>query len=92
MTKWNGFLEKMMLSLVFKSKWVELVMNFVKNVSYSVLLNGNLGRIFNPSRGLWQGDPLSPYLFIFCAERFSRLLHIARQKRKLREVRVGRGS
>jgi hypothetical protein len=42
----------------------------------------------NAERGLWQGDPLSPYLFLLCAEAFSCLLHAAEQRGELEGVKV----
>jgi hypothetical protein len=57
-----------------------MIMACVTTVNYSVVVNGNVvGKIF-PSRGLRQGDPISPYLFIICAEVFSALLHNAQMR------------
>ncbi|KAL9667532.1 hypothetical protein QQ045_001893 [Rhodiola kirilowii] len=63
-----GFLEKMMLSLGFAREWVKKVMLCVVTVSYRVKINDHIIEIIPPRRGLRQGDPISPYLFLICAE------------------------
>lgn len=64
----------MMKTMGFEGRWIHLIMTCVKSVSYSVLINGQpYGKIL-PSRGLRQGDPLSPYLFLLVVEGLSSLL------------------
>ncbi|XP_073361303.1 uncharacterized protein [Aegilops tauschii subsp. strangulata] len=86
--EWD-FLEQILLKFGFSSHWTEMVMRCVKSATFYVKLNGGFSIRFIPSRGLRQGDPHSPYLFLFCVEGFSAMLKNAQQENRLKGVSFG---
>ena len=76
----------------FNNKRISLMMNCISSVSYSILINGVIHGSIIPSRGLRQGDPLSPYLFLLCAEGLIGLIVEAARDKRLSGISICKGS
>ncbi|OMO97058.1 reverse transcriptase [Corchorus capsularis] len=84
------FLEDVMRVMGFSERWISSVMTCVRTVTYSVSVNGNHSERIYPTRGIRQGDPLSPYLFLLCMEGFTSLLKTAELNGNIEGVSVAR--
>ena len=76
----------------FDHIWVGWVMALVTSSSFSILVNASPFEIFIPSRGLRQGDPLSPFLFILMMEGIERSIKHARVMGKIQGLTLKENS
>jgi len=87
-----SFVKRMMISLGFHTRWVNWMSICMESVHYQVLVNGESVGPVVPKRGLRQGDPLSPYLFILCAKGLSKLIKKSEAKGEIHGIKVCRGA
>ena len=71
--EWN-FIHKVLQAFHFPPKLTRVIMSCISSTNISILVNGGMLEPFEPSRGIRQGDPLSPYIFILCMEYLSHLI------------------
>ncbi|CAA7045965.1 unnamed protein product [Microthlaspi erraticum] len=89
--EWD-FIEAVMRKMGFAETWIRWIMRCITSVSYHVLINGQPRGNIIPKRGLRQGDPLSPFIFIICTEVLIALLNEAENGSKITGMRVARAS
>lgn len=79
--RWDS-LEDTLRAVGLTEGWVGKIMECVSGPSMNILWNGKKSESFKPSRGLRQGDPLSPYLFVMCMERLCQMINSTVMKKK----------
>jgi hypothetical protein len=87
--EWS-FILAILSKLGFHPTWINWVRIHISSSSFSILINGSPFGLFTLERGLRQGDPLSPFLFILGTEVLSRLLMRQESQVLLRGIKIAR--
>ena len=90
MVSWN-LIKVVMECMGFSHHWINLIMECVSTVNFHLLVNETHSGGLTPKRGLRQGDPLSPYLFILYQNVLSHILLKAEEQEVLHVVKISRG-
>ena len=84
-----AFLKSIMVKMGFPNVWLDWMMCSVSTY-FSIKINDKVyGNIIH-SRGFCQEDPLSPYLFLLCAEGFTSLLAKVEMENRIHGVSICR--
>lgn len=77
-------MQKLLIRMGFDACWVDRIINCISTVTFLFLflVNESVSKVVVPSRGLRQGDLLSPYIFILITEGLSRAIN---------QIKDGRG-
>jgi hypothetical protein len=84
------FLRLILTQSSFSHSMIKWIMSCVVSENFSILVNGESSSFFRSGRGLWQGCPLSPLLFILVMEALSLLLKNGQAKGKITGIKVSR--
>jgi hypothetical protein len=76
----HEFILQVMLHRGFGPRWMSWIRDILRSGTSSVLLNGVPGKTFHCKRGVRQGDPLSPLLFVLAADLLQSIINKARQQ------------
>lgn len=87
---WN-FVEIMLHKYGFPASLIQLIMVCISSATFSINLNGQLSDNFAVGRGIRQGCPLSPCIFILCSEAFSSLMKQAVAENKISGFKAATG-
>lgn len=88
--EWD-FIQNMMVKFGFHELWISRIMKFIQSVTYSFSHKGvEFGHVV-PERGLRQGDPISSYIYILCAEGPSAMIRRSEEVGLIRGCTIARG-
>jgi len=79
-----AYIQKILIAFGFAHSWVRWIYNMLSSVFYSILIHGIPSATYRPSRGIRQGDPLSPFLFVIMAEGLGKAITAAKRDNHIR--------
>jgi len=85
-----AFLYDMLYRMGFHNLWIVWIKGCLESATVSVLVNGSPTEEFKPTRGLRQGDPLTPFLFLVVAEGLAGIVRSASKTTLLTGLKFGR--
>lgn len=85
------FVVQVLKQFGFHHHWIDWVYSCISSPRCLILVNGSPQGFFSTSRGIHQGDPLSPFLFIIMAEALGRMINQSRMEGQWRGINIANG-
>eukprot|EP00253_Pinus_taeda_P011982 PITA_11982 len=82
------YLETVLERFGFHHRWIAWIHNLISSPHFSILINGCPSKTFNASRGIRQGDPLSPFLFILATEGLGRFIKQEQSVNRIKGLKI----
>eukprot|EP00253_Pinus_taeda_P004365 PITA_04365 len=82
------YLETVLERFGFHQRWIAWIHNLISSPHFFVLVNGSPSKTFNASRGIRQGDPMSPFLFILAVEGLGRFIKQERTANRIKGLQI----
>jgi len=86
---WN-FVENCLVECKFPPNLINIIHHCIISPTFKILWNSNKTEEFSPTRGIRQGDPLSPYLFVICMEKLYHIIDDQVEANYWKHMRAGR--
>ena len=83
--EWN-FLFELLQKRGFSQRWIDWIKSLLTTARSLILINNSLGKWIWNKKGLKQGNPLSPMLFILVADTLTQILRCARSEELLHGI------
>jgi hypothetical protein len=84
------FIWRILMEIKIPEEIINIIMHVVSSVTTNVKWNGVRAEYFKPRRGIRQGDPISPYLFVLCMDKLSHLILQSVSEGKWIGIKAGR--
>ena len=89
--RWE-FIRHTLIDVGLPDGLVNIIWHYISTTSMQLVWNGSVSDSFSPSRGIWQGDPFSPYIFVLCIERLSQMISLAVENKIWEPIQLSRSS
>lgn len=86
-----AFIKETLVDIGLPNDFINLIWHYISTPKMRILWNGEALEEFAPARGIRQGDPISPYLFVLCIEKLFQMIALAEDHNLWRPIQVARG-